>query len=95
MKVCIYARVSTDDKGQDPEVQINRCRDYCIQQNHVIITELVDEGISGDTFFYDRPEGKKLYKLINLNKVDGIVCFAIDRFSRQSPLKILPLLKTG
>ena len=29
MKVAIYARVSTRDKGQNPEVQLEPLRKYC------------------------------------------------------------------
>jgi len=92
MKVAIYTRVSTDDKGQDPKVQIYRCRDYCEKNKHTIVAEFIDEGVSGDTYYYDRPDGKKLDNLIKRNKIEGIVCFAMDRFSRQNPLKILPLI---
>lgn len=93
MKVAIYCRVSTDDKGQDPEVQLGKCRQYCSLHNHNIISEFIDEGVTGDSFYYDRPEGKKLYSLIEKQKVDGIVCFTMDRFSRQSPVKVLQLLQ--
>lgn len=93
MKVAIYCRVSTDDKGQNPKVQLDRCREYCQQNNHQIIAEFLDEGVSGDTNYYDRPEGAKLEKCLFSGRVKGIVCFSIDRFSRQNPLKILPMLK--
>ena len=92
MKVAIYCRVSTDDKGQDPKVQLEKCRNYCELQSHQIIAELLDEGVSGDTWFYEREKGKLLQELIEKNKIDGIVVFAIDRFSRQNPMKILPML---
>lgn len=92
MKVAIYARVSTDDKGQDPQVQIEKCRKYCELYNHQIVGEFVDMGVSGDTYYYDRPEGKKLYELVKSNKVDAIIVFSIDRFSRQNPVKILNLI---
>jgi len=94
MKIAIYCRVSTDDKGQDPKVQLDKCRDYCKLHDHIIVAEILEEGISGDTFYYDRPEGKKLSELIEKNKIEGIVCFSIDRFSRQNPMKILPLLNS-
>jgi len=29
MRVGLYARVSTTDKGQDPELQLRELRDYC------------------------------------------------------------------
>lgn len=94
MKVAIYCRVSTDDKGQDPKSQLEKCRDYCRLHNHSIIGEFLEEGVTGDSFYYDRPEGKKLQELIDRNKIEGIVCFSLDRFSRQNPMKILPLLNT-
>ena len=97
MKVCIYARVSTDDKGQDPQVQLDKCRQFCIFNNYEIIDEFIDEGISGNTYFYDRPEGSKMQSIIkryeNTQIGLGIVCFAVDRFSRQDPIKLLPLIK--
>lgn len=93
MKVAIYLRVSTDDKDQDPIVFLDACRNYCKLHNHLIVREIQDEGVSGDTWYYDRKGGKELEQLINRHSIDGIVCFSMDRFSRQSPLKILPLLE--
>jgi len=29
MKIALYARVSTADKGQDPEMQLRELREYC------------------------------------------------------------------
>lgn len=92
MKVCIYARVSTDDKGQDPLVQISQCREYCERNKHQIVAELIDEGVTGNSWYFDRPQGKELKKLIDRHSIQGIVCFAVDRFSRQNPLKLLPML---
>jgi DNA invertase Pin-like site-specific DNA recombinase len=92
MKVANYYRISTDDKGQDIRVQSEKCREYDKLHNHEIIAEFLDEGVSGDTFYYERPEGKKLYELINKNKIEGIVVFSVDRFSRQNPMKVLPLI---
>lgn len=96
MKVVIYCRVSTDDKGQDPQVQLDKCRTFCELNNHIIIGEFIDNGISGRIPFYERPEGKRMNSIIkryeNTQIGLGIVCFAVDRFSRQDPIKILPLL---
>lgn len=97
MKVVIYARVSTDDKGQDPQVQLDKCKAYCTMREYEVIGEFIDEGVSGNTWFYDRPQGKAMNSVIkryeNTQIGLGIVVFAIDRFSRQDPLKILPLIK--
>jgi DNA invertase Pin-like site-specific DNA recombinase len=42
MRVAIYARVSADDKGQDPENQLRELRDWVINSGHVITREYVD-----------------------------------------------------
>jgi len=76
MKVCIYARVSTDDKGQDPLLQVNACKEYCERNRHEVVAILIDEGVTGNSWYYDRPKGKELKKLIDRGSVKGIVCFA-------------------
>jgi DNA invertase Pin-like site-specific DNA recombinase len=42
MRVAIYARISTDDKGQNPENQLRELRDWVINSGHVISQEYVD-----------------------------------------------------
>jgi hypothetical protein len=37
MRVAIYARVSTDDKGQDPENQLRELRAWCSNSAHTIV----------------------------------------------------------
>lgn len=46
MRVAIYARVSTEDKGQDPENQLRDLRAWCAHAGHEIVGEYVDK-ISG------------------------------------------------
>jgi DNA invertase Pin-like site-specific DNA recombinase len=42
MRIAIYARVSTDDKGQDPENQLRQLREWCDSTGHTIVNEYVD-----------------------------------------------------
>jgi DNA invertase Pin-like site-specific DNA recombinase len=42
MRVAIYARVSTDDKGQDPENQLRELRAWCANAGHTVVHEYVD-----------------------------------------------------
>jgi DNA invertase Pin-like site-specific DNA recombinase len=42
MRVAIYARVSTDDKGQDPENQLGELRAWVTNSGHKISHEYVD-----------------------------------------------------
>jgi DNA invertase Pin-like site-specific DNA recombinase len=42
MRVAIYARVSTEDKGQDPENQLGELRAWCVNSGHTISREYVE-----------------------------------------------------
>lgn len=92
MKIAIYARVSTDDKEQNPETQLLKCRAYCEFHNHRIVGEYQDEGVSGDTLIWEREGGSEIKKLIDGNKIDGLMVFSVDRYSRESPIKVLQQL---
>jgi len=43
MKVAIYARVSTDDKGQDPLNQLLELREFAVRQGWTVVREYTDE----------------------------------------------------
>jgi DNA invertase Pin-like site-specific DNA recombinase len=43
MRIAIYARVSTDDKGQDPENQLRQLREWCANAGHEIVHEYIDK----------------------------------------------------
>ena len=43
MKVAIYARVSTDDKGQDPLNQLLELREFALRQGWTVVREYTDE----------------------------------------------------
>jgi DNA invertase Pin-like site-specific DNA recombinase len=47
MRIACYARVSTADKGQDPEMQLRELREYCERRLWTITGEFVDIGVSG------------------------------------------------
>ena len=42
MKAAIYARVSTPDKGQSPEMQLRELREYCQRRGLEIVGEYTD-----------------------------------------------------
>lgn len=39
MKTALYARVSTRDKGQDPQMQLRELREYCERRGWTISGE--------------------------------------------------------
>ncbi len=88
MKVVIYARVSTDDKDQDPERQIMKCKQYCELHEHEIIGVL-NEFCSGDSDPFKRVEGSRILAL----NPQGLVIFGMDRLTRQHPMKVFQLIQ--
>jgi DNA invertase Pin-like site-specific DNA recombinase len=45
MRAALYARVSTANNGQDPEVQLRELREYCQRRGWELTGEYVDVGI--------------------------------------------------
>lgn len=88
MKVVIYARVSTDDKDQDPERQRMKCEQYAELHNHDVLGYYFDK-VSGSTNPYDR-EG--FIKCL-VCKPEAVIIYEISRFSREHPAKVLRRLQ--
>ncbi len=79
----MYARVSTKDKGQDPEVQLLQLRRYCIDYKKYEIVDTITDKTSGKT--PKRPGLKKLVAGIEAHKYDVVVILRIDRIMRSLP----------
>ncbi len=80
MKIAIYARISTTNKGQTTDNQLEVLREYCKKMNHDIIEEYCDE-ISGGTA--ERPAFKKMLGDASKRKFDLLLFWSLDRFSRE------------
>jgi len=80
VRAAIYARVSTEHKGQNPETQLIELRDYC-QRRRWEYAEYVDVGASGSTT--DRPALNRLVKDIHWHRVNAVVIWKIDRLCRN------------
>ena len=81
VKVGIYARVSTEHKGQNPETQLLELRKYC-DDHGWLYTEYVDIGSSGATM--DRPALNRLQKDIHYHRVNCVICWKFDRLARNT-----------
>ena len=57
MTAVLYARVSTDDKDQRPESQMEVMKDWCRREGIVVVGEYVDQ-LSGKDI--DRPQFQAL-----------------------------------
>jgi DNA invertase Pin-like site-specific DNA recombinase len=59
MQVAIYARVSTDDKGQDPLNQLLQLREFAARQGWEVVHEYTDEASAKSG---DRPGFQQMWK---------------------------------
>src|SRR6266699_3042561 len=82
MRIAIYARVSTDDKGQDPENQLRQLRQWCASAGHELVHEYVDHE-SGRKGAKDRKRFAALFEDAHKRKFDCVLFWALDRFTRE------------
>jgi DNA invertase Pin-like site-specific DNA recombinase len=80
-RVALYARVSTKDKGQNPDVQLADLRDYAKLRGWQVAGEFVDVGISGSKD--SRPQLDAMMRLAKARKIDIIAVWKLDRFGRS------------
>jgi DNA invertase Pin-like site-specific DNA recombinase len=81
MKVGLYGRTSTSDKGQDIELQLKDLRSYARSRGWEIFDEYMDLGLSGS--LDRRPELDRLLDDAKKRRLDGILVWKLDRFSRS------------
>jgi len=81
VRVALYARVSTADKGQDPRVQTLELQEYCQRRGWSVAGEYVDIGISGTK--EKRPELDRLMADAQRRRFDAVLCWKFDRFARS------------
>jgi DNA invertase Pin-like site-specific DNA recombinase len=80
-RVALYARVSTLDKGQDPETQLVQLRQYAQARNFEVITEFIDYA-SGTS--EDRTQYKLMMSAAKKRKIDVVLVWRYDRFARST-----------
>jgi DNA invertase Pin-like site-specific DNA recombinase len=80
MQIALYARVSTHNGQQDPELQLRELREYCARRGWEISGEYVDH-ISGA-----KDRRKALDRLMadaHRRRFDAVVVWKFDRFARS------------
>src|SRR5439155_2688329 len=80
-RVALYARVSTLDKGQDPETQLLALREYAARRGFVPAGEYVDYA-SGTRD--NRPQYQALLTAARQRQVDVVLVWRYDRFARST-----------
>jgi DNA invertase Pin-like site-specific DNA recombinase len=71
MRTALYARVSTSDKGQDPEMQLRELREYVTRRGWTVADEFVDNGVSGAKD--SRPALNRMMADASHRKFDAVV----------------------
>lgn len=89
-EVAIYARISTRDKGQDPENQLRQLREYCRKQDWIIVREYIDK-VSGKRS--DREQFQAMFEAASRREFDCVLFWSLDRFSREGTTETLEHLK--
>ena len=88
MKVGLYSRVSTAEKGQNPEIQLKDLRQYALARGWTVYSEYIDF-CSGSKD--RRPELDRLLEDSRKRKVDGILVWRLDRLGRSLKHLIITL----
>ncbi len=90
LRVAIYCRVSTKDKGQDTENQLRQLREFCSKQGYTVSREYVDHA-SGKRS--DRDAFREMFTAASRREFDVVLFWALDRFSREGVFETLQHLQ--
>jgi DNA invertase Pin-like site-specific DNA recombinase len=80
-RIAIYARVSTQDRGQDPENQLLQLRAWCAVAGHQLLGEYVDY-VSGGKGANKR-RFAAMMEDAHRRQFDVVLVWALDRLSRE------------
>ncbi|RAK70330.1 recombinase family protein [Hymenobacter edaphi] len=80
-RVALYARVSTLDKGQDPETQLQPLREYAQRRGFAVVEEYVDQA-SGTS--EERTQYKRMMAAAKKRQLDAVLVWRYDRFARST-----------
>lgn len=80
-RVALYARVSTLNGHQDPEMQLSELREYATRRGLSIHEDYVDQGVSGSK--ESRPALNRLMSDAQRCRFDAVLVWKIDRFGRS------------
>jgi DNA invertase Pin-like site-specific DNA recombinase len=79
-RVALYARVSTSNGQQDPEMQLRELREYAKHRELIIIGEYIDKMTGSKD---SRPSLNRLMTDACRRKFDAVLVWKLDRFGRS------------
>ena len=80
-RTALYARISTSNNGQSPEMQLRELHEYCERRGWTVAGEYVDTGVSGAKD--RRPELGRLMQDAHKRRFDVVCVWRFDRFARS------------
>src|SRR5260370_918959 len=80
-RVALYARVSTSNGQQDPEMQLRELREYADRRGWQIAEVYTDAGVSGAKD--SRPALNRLMSDAQKRRIDAVLVWKLDRFGRS------------
>lgn len=86
MKVALYARVSSKDRGQETENRLVQLREFAAKQSWQITRECIDRETGGTS---DRAQFQAMFADANRRKFDLVLFSSLDRLSREGVLETL------
>jgi len=90
MRVALYARVSTKDKGQETENQLCQLREFADRNGWRIVAEYIDHE-SGK--ISDREQFQRMFDDASRRQFDVLLFWSLDRLSREGVLPTLQHLQ--
>jgi DNA invertase Pin-like site-specific DNA recombinase len=90
LRCAIYARVSTDDKGQDPLNQLLQLREFAARQSWEVVAEYTDEASAKNG---ERKGFKALFTDAARRRFDVLLFWSLDRLTREGTFKTHCYLK--
>ena len=91
MKIALYSRISTRDKGQDVENQQRQLREFVNKQEGWTVVFEFSDAISGKTS--DREQFQRMFIAASKRDFDLLLFWSLDRLSREGALETLQHLQ--
>src|SRR3954447_7698994 len=82
-RAALYARVSTRNSHQDPDVQLQALREVAVRAQWEIVEAYIDHGISGAKGRDKRPALDRMLKDVTRRKFDLVAAWSVDRLGRS------------
>src|SRR6201987_5954522 len=81
-RAAIYARVSTEDKGQTPDNQLLQLRAWCERMGYLVVREYVEHE-NGGKGAECRKQLAAMFTGAARRELDLLIVWSLDRFSRE------------